>query len=64
MKEQHIINLLSRNSIRVIATTVYIRDYSTVGIKTYGKIDFLRNHCNFTVVDERSHKANFPGIYQ
>lgn len=56
-------DMLRRVGIFVKSGQIIITDKSIVGIKTYGKIDFLRNYCNHTVADQRTANAIHKGLY-
>lgn len=63
--EQRVIKSLYNLRIHVKGLTATIMDHSTVGIKTYGKLDFLKNYCNYTIVDKRTsgNQCSYNGMY-
>jgi dTDP-D-glucose 4,6-dehydratase len=71
-----VVSSLLRNNIAIIGETVYIggrpsrknrnkieKIKSVVGKNTYGKIDFLKNYCQFTVLEHRDRTAPYKGEY-
>lgn len=63
--EQKVLKSLYNVKIHIKGLTATIMDSSTVGIKTYGKLDFLKNYCNYTIIDKRTggNQCSYNGMY-